>query len=276
MATARGHKVIVFEAGETAGGQVRLASRAPRRKELIGIVDWRLAEIARGDSELRFGTYATAEDVLAAAPDFVLLATGGLPQTPELAFGADLTVSSWDILSGQIRPGHHVLVYDDNGGYPGLSAAELMAEAGAEVEIVTPERFFAPEMGGLNHAAFAASFQRRNVRLTINSRLVSVRRDGNSLVATLGGDYADTTSERRVDQIVVEHGTLPLTELYDALKPRSLNRGEIDYPALRDGAPQSIIRNAEGSFRLIRIGDAVASRNIHAAIYDGIRFTKDI
>ena len=114
------------------------------------------------------------------------------------------------------------------------------------------------------------------MRLTINSRLVSVRRDGNSLVATLGGDYADTTSERRVDQIVVEHGTLPLTELYDALKPRSLNRGEIDYPALRDGAPQSIIRNAEGSFRLIRIGDAVASRNIHAAIYDGIRFTKDI
>ena len=276
VATARGHKVIVFEAGETAGGQVRLASRAPRRKELIGIVDWRLAEIARGDSELRFGTYATAEDVLAAAPDFVLLATGGLPQTPELAFGADLTVSSWDILSGQIRPGHHVLVYDDNGGYPGLSAAELMAEAGAEVEIVTPERFFAPEMGGLNHAAFAAAFQKRNVRLTINSRLVSVRRDGNSLVATLGGDYADTTSERRVDQIVVEHGTLPLTELYDALKPRSLNRGEIDYPALRDGAPQSIIRNAEGSFRLIRIGDAVASRNIHAAIYDGIRFTKDI
>jgi hypothetical protein len=31
-------------------------------------------------------------------------------------------------------------------------------------------------------------------------------------------------------------------------------------------------RNAEGGFVLLRIGDAVASRNIHAAIYDGIRF----
>jgi hypothetical protein len=30
--------------------------------------------------------------------------------------------------------------------------------------------------------------------------------------------------------------------------------------------------NAEGRFRLYRIGDAVASRNIHAGIYDALRY----
>jgi NADPH-dependent 2,4-dienoyl-CoA reductase/sulfur reductase-like enzyme len=169
-----------------------------------------------------------------------------------------------------------VLVFDDNGAYPGMQAAEMLAEAGSAVELVTPERFFAPEMGGLNHALFARAFQRHGVRITINTRLVAVRRDGNALVAVLGGDYGAARVERRVDQVVVEHGTLPDETLYEALKPGSINLGAVDYEALVAGGPQTGIRNPEGTFRLFRIGDAVASRNIHAAIYDALRLAKDL
>ena len=42
VAAERGHEVTVLEASGQAGGQVRLAAQNPRRKELIGIVDWRL------------------------------------------------------------------------------------------------------------------------------------------------------------------------------------------------------------------------------------------
>ena len=56
---------------------------------------------------------------------------------------------------------------------------------GAEVEFVTPERMLAPEIGGLNHAAYARIFHRAGVRVTMNSRLLSVRRAGNELLATL-------------------------------------------------------------------------------------------
>jgi len=76
--------------------------------------------------------------------------------------------------------------------------------------------------------------------------------------------------------VVVEHGTLPLDELYFALKPLSVNGGEIDYAALRAGRPQTARKNPDGAFRLWRIGDAVASRNVHAAIYDALRLCKDI
>ncbi len=276
VATERGHKVTIFEASEEAGGQLRLAARLPRRKELIGIVAWRLAEIERGDARFHFSRYASAEDVIAEEPDFVFVATGGLPNLDILESGSELATSSWDVLSGQSKPAANVLLYDDHGGYPGLSAAEFIANAGAVLEIVTPERFFAPEMGGMNHAGFAAVFHARDVRITINSRVVAVRREGNQLVATLGGDYGERRIERRVDQLVIEHGTLPLAELYDELKPRSLNLGEVDYDALRAGRPQTVIRNPAGAFRLIRIGDAVASRNVHAAIYDAIRFAKDL
>ncbi len=276
VAGERGHAVTLFEAAPEPGGQIRLACRTRRRRELQGIVDWRLDACGKAGVELRCNTLADAEDVLATDPGIVVIATGGLPNTAILEAGNDLVVSSWDILAGDVQPGQEVLLFDDNGAHPGLQAAERIAEAGARLEIVTPERFFAPEVGGLNHVAYARCFQRHDVRITIARRLLAVARDGNRLRATIGSDYgADLVLTRTVDQVVVEHGTTPLDDLYLALKPHSVNRGEVDYPALLAGRPQALTTNPDGTFRLYRIGDAVTSRNIHAAILDALRLAKD-
>jgi pyruvate/2-oxoglutarate dehydrogenase complex dihydrolipoamide dehydrogenase (E3) component len=234
-------------------------------------VDWRLAELDRLGVEVRYNLYAEAADVLAEGPEVVVIATGGLPQPPDMR-GAELAVSSWDILSGAVKPAEQVLVYDDNGAHPGMSAAEVLARAGALVELVSPERFFAPEMGGMNHVPYMRAFHEGGVRVTINTRVAALRRDGNALVATLGSDYAPGWSEeRRVDQVVVEHGTAPMEELYLALKPLSRNRGAVDYAALLGSGEVFPVGNPEAAFTLYRIGDAVASRNIHAGIYDALR-----
>jgi 2,4-dienoyl-CoA reductase-like NADH-dependent reductase (Old Yellow Enzyme family) len=276
VAAARGHEVVLFEAADQPGGQVRLAARTRRRSELLGISDWRMAQCQKLGVAMRFNQLAEAADVLAERPDVVIVATGGLPDTAVLDAGEDLVVSSWDILSGDAKPGAEVLLFDDNGAHPGLQAAECLAEAGARLEIVTPERYFAPEIGGLNHVAYARCFQEHGVKITINSRLHAVRRAGNRLAAVIGSDYAERTETRLVDQVVVEHGTLPLDELYFALKEQSSNRGEVDYRALIAGRPQAVVGNPGGRFQLFRIGDAVSSRNIHAAIYDALRLCKDL
>jgi 2,4-dienoyl-CoA reductase-like NADH-dependent reductase (Old Yellow Enzyme family)/thioredoxin reductase len=275
VSAERGHPVILFEAASQPGGQIRLAARGRRRKELVGIADWRSEQLQRLGVELRFNTLADAADVLSLEPDVAIIATGGLPQCPPLAEGEALTVSSWDVLSGDVKIADEVLVYDDNGGHPGMQAAEMIADTGSALEIVSPERFFAPEMGGLNHVSYAEAFHRAGVRITINSRLTAVRREGNKLAAVIGSDYGARTDTRLVDQVVVEHGTLPLDELYFALKEQSINRGELDYLALIAGRPQQVVRNPDGDFRLYRIGDAVSSRNIHAAIYDALRLCKE-
>jgi 2,4-dienoyl-CoA reductase-like NADH-dependent reductase (Old Yellow Enzyme family)/thioredoxin reductase len=276
VAAARGHDVVLFEAAERPGGQVLLASRTPRRKELLGIIGWRMQRLTADGATLHFSTYARSSDVLSQAPDIVFLATGGVPNTDVLESGSDLVVSTWAILSGTAKPAQRVLVYDDNGAYPAMQAAELLAEAGSAVEIVTPERYFAAEIGGLNHAAYAEVFHRHGVRVTINARLMSVRREGNVLLASIGSDHGPERSDRVVDQVVVEHGTLPVTDLYDALRPLSRNLGEVDYNALIANRPQNVVRNPDAAFQLFRTGDAVASRNIHAAIYDALRLAKDI
>jgi pyruvate/2-oxoglutarate dehydrogenase complex dihydrolipoamide dehydrogenase (E3) component len=240
---------------------------------MIGIIDWRLCELERLGVPIHYNVFAEAADILERNPDLVVIATGGIAQNPLLDAGDDLVVSSWDIIAGAIKPEGPVLLYDDNGAHTGMTAAEMIAATGAELEIVSPERMFAPEIGGMNHVPYAKAFAEKNVRVTINTKLKSVRREGNQLVAVLGSDYSDKASvERRVAQVVVEHGTLPMAELYLELKPLSRNLGAVDYKALIKQQNPIQMRNPDGAFDLFRIGDAVASRNIHAGIYDALRY----
>lgn len=276
VAGARGHEVVLFEATDRPGGQIRITAALKRRREILGIVDWRLAQCAKHDVTFRFNAYAEAADVLAEQPDIVVIATGGVPDAAFLDEGSDLVTSSWDILTGAARPGAQVLLYDDNGAHPGMTTGEFLAEAGSALEIVTPERIVAPDVGGTSYPAYFRAFAEHGVQLTVNLRLDRVRRDGNRLIAGFADDYGRRRVERIVDQVVVENGTLPLEDLYFSLKPLSRNGGEIDHAALLADRPQDVSRNPDGAFTLWRIGDAVASRNIHAAVFDALRLLKDV
>lgn len=271
VSAERGHQVLVFEAAPDPGGQVRLAARTPRRSELIGIIDWRVEQCSELGVEIHYNRFVDADEVLALQPDVVIIATGATPNSEILEYGNDLVVSTWDILAGAVAPAQSVLLYDDNGAHPGMQAGEWIARAGAQLEIVSPERFFAPEIGGLNHVAYAQVFDQHAVTITINRRLVGAEKDGNRLVAILGSDYSDVREQRIVDQIVVEHGTTPFDEIYFQLKPAAKNLGAIDYSALIERKDPRLLRHDRGDFWLFRIGDAVSSRNIHAAIYDALR-----
>ena len=85
MLGERGHDVVVLEAADVPGGQVRLAAAASRRRDLIGIIDWRMSEAKHSGVEFRFGAFADAATVLAEEPDVVVVATGGVPNTSFLA-----------------------------------------------------------------------------------------------------------------------------------------------------------------------------------------------
>ncbi|SFH47116.1 hypothetical protein SAMN04488020_1169 [Palleronia marisminoris] len=274
VSAERGHEVIVHEAASDPGGQVRLTARTPRRAEMIQLIQWRFEECTRMGVTFRFNSFADAGTVLDEAPDVVIVATGGLPHTDVLIEGNPLVVSAWDILSGDVAPGENVLIYDDAGDYAGLQAAERIAATGAKVEIVTRDRTVASEVMAMSLTPSMRELQQRDVTFTVTWKLDAVRKDGNALLATLGSDYGGVTRERRVDQVVVNHGTRPLDQVYFDLRDGSANLGEVDYEALVEGRPQEVVRNLEGTYRLFRIGDAVAARNTHAAIYDALRLCK--
>jgi 2,4-dienoyl-CoA reductase-like NADH-dependent reductase (Old Yellow Enzyme family)/thioredoxin reductase len=267
VAAERGHRVVVFEAAPQAGGQVRLLAQQKRRAEMIGIIDWRLAQCAARDVEFRFNTWAGTAEVLAEKPDLVIVATGGMAEKDILAAGDELTVSAWDILTGDVKPGQNVLLYDDAGDHTALQAAQMLAEAGAKVEVMTPDRTFAVDVMAMNLVPYMRALQDKDVTFTVMYRLRQVERDGNLLKATVDSDYMTLGKTACYDQVVVNHGTVPLDQLYFDLKPLSANQGAVNYEALIAVQPQPEVTG----FRLYRVGDAVEARNIHAAIYDALR-----
>ncbi len=270
----RGHKVLLFEATGELGGQIVIAAKAGWRRDLIGIADWYSTQLQHLGVEIRWNTIAGCSEVVAEQPDIVIVATGGLPDT-NFVEGGDLCLSAWDILTGTSVRGS-VLIYDDNGQHQAPSCADYLAgKPDITVEFVTPDRAAAMEMGVLNFPVFMEHFYTKGVTITPDSRLKSVRRSGNKLKATFSNEYNGPDIERTVDHVVVEHGTVPLDDLYYELRPHSANNGVLDYDALLNGQPQPGQAELRGSFLLYRVGDAVASRNVHAAIYDSLRLCKD-
>jgi NADPH-dependent 2,4-dienoyl-CoA reductase/sulfur reductase-like enzyme len=275
VSAERGHEVILFEREGRTGGQVNLAAKAGWREGLSGIVRWLDGQVRKLPVDLRLGVEATAESVAALSPDVVIVATGGRPNRGRMA-GVERAVSTWDILEGRVPPGENVLVFDENGVHQAPSVAEFLAERGAAVELVTLDRMACEQLGATNAAVHLKELYRLKVVITPNQRVTQIYEEGNQLVAVLKNQFNGQEEERAVDQVVAEFGTLPEDALYVALKPGSTNRGEVDYEALVEGRPQTIATNPAGRYRLFRVGDAIASRDIHAAIYDSLRLCKDL
>jgi 2,4-dienoyl-CoA reductase-like NADH-dependent reductase (Old Yellow Enzyme family)/thioredoxin reductase len=271
----RGHDVVLFEANPTLGGQIALAAKSPRRRDLIGIVDWRIDECKRLGVHLERNHFVEAAELAGADFHTIVIATGGLPNIA-VAEGSHLAIDSWDVMSGAAKLRGDVLVYDDHGGHQALDAIEMLAPAAASVELVTPERTISPDVGALTMAGYLQMMAEHDVTMTPAHRLARIERATGRLRATFVVDGARRAIERCVDTIVIEHGTLPVTELYDALVDASVNSGEINTKELLALSPQSSIHNPDGRFRIYRVGDAVSSRNIHAAILDSFRLCSAI
>ncbi|WP_106418269.1 dimethylglycine demethylation protein DgcA [Salinicola tamaricis] len=277
VSAERGHDVTLIEAQSQLGGQITLAARAPQRDQIAGITRWYEMELARLGVDVQLDTRADDSMVRDLQPDLVVLANGGHPfleQVPEWGYSDNpdecLSVSSWDILSGKVEPGKNVLVYDTMCEFSGMSTADYLASKGATVEIVTDDTKPGVAVGGTTFPTYYRSLYQQAVVMTGDLGLHKVYREGDKLVALFENEYTGEHEERVVDQVVIENGVRPDESLYYALKSRSRNHGQIDIEALYAIAPQPTLAES-GEFALFRIGDCVAQRNTHAAIYDALR-----
>ena len=263
----RCHKVVLFEAAERLGGQVLIAAASWWRGELMGIIDWRTAELERLGVELRTGTMAEPADLLADAPDVVIVATGGAPDTGWLQ-GAEHCTSGWELMTGASPAGREVLVWDGTGRQAAACYADQASRAGAQVTLVSRDDRVAAEAPYAERTILRKHLAAQKVTTVFEERLVRVARDGNRVVATFANELTGEEIARSADQIIVEHGTAPVDAVFHALKGGSANDGVTDIDALIAGRAQP--RSGVG-FELYRIGDALSSRSIAAAMLDAYR-----
>ena len=271
----RGHSVTLFEASESLGGQLKLASTGMTRRQIWGVTDWLICEVTHLDVDVRLNAYVERDELLAQKPDVVIIATGGWPEPANLE-GAALTISSWDVLSGEARLSGDVLLFDEVGDHPALVCADVLARAGCSVKHISPDRMTAHDLGPTNSAVVLRDLAKQGVTFECFQDLLSVAHSGNRKEVTLRHVLTNETSVRVVDHVVIEHGTAPMDALFHDLKAGASNFGQLDQAAMVTGQNPLKIVHPSGDYLLARLGDAIAARNIHAALFDALRICKDI
>jgi len=148
-AALRGHSVELHEATGRLGGQVVLASRAPHRADVGSIASWLADEITELGVSIHLHSLVDLEQVKAASPDEVIIATGSTPRsdgfqvaTPRDPIpGHDLphVHNSWELLGVGAKPDLKgpVVVFDDTGTFEAISAADILLKAGIAVTFVS-------------------------------------------------------------------------------------------------------------------------------------------
>ncbi len=244
-AARRGHQITVLEREDAPGGQVRLAATVPSRAELGDLVRNQVSECRRLGVELRCGTDADIASVLALRPDAVVVATGAVPDTPWwVPPGTPRICDVRHVVEGTSQPDGDVLVIDELGFLQATSVAELLADRGCRVEIVTPGMVVGQDLGiTLDLETFNLRAAGKGIRQATD--LVPSGIDGGAV--QLLHHPTGRTETRQVDWVVLAVPPAPDDGLYRQLRA--------DAPALA----------------VHRVGDCVAPRRAHAAVVEGER-----
>jgi mycofactocin system FadH/OYE family oxidoreductase 2 len=252
-AAQHGHRVTVYESAPNAGGQVRIAASVASRAEFGDLVRNQEAELKRVGGTLECGVTVDLAMIRRLRPDAVVIATGATPGKPPWlpAEPPIPTCDVRDVLEGRAHPSGTVLLIDELGFHQSTSVAELLADRGANVEVLTPGMVVAQDLGitldleGWNIRAAA-----KGITQTPDSVIMGFESgtDGISALSVLHHPTGTMTS-RRADWIVLAVPPAPVDGLYRELKA---------------AAPQLAVK-------VHRIGDALAPRRAHAAVIDGER-----
>lgn len=246
VAAQRGFSVKLYERQHEPGGQINLIVRVPNRVEFGDAARNLQREIQEAGVEVHVDTEVTAEMIEREAPDAVIIATGSRPALPPVP-GADLphVATVWQVLEGEksAQPGDYVLVYDQIGFHQATGTAELLAEKGCQVELVTPQFYVGGDLSvTLDIELWYRRALSKHMRMTPNYFLAGLGPGS----ATIINNY--TGQPRQLDGVA----------LAVLVSPQAVN--------------DTLYHQLQGKVRqLYRVGDCVAPRRVEHAILDGER-----
>jgi mycofactocin system FadH/OYE family oxidoreductase 2 len=242
-ACRNGHQVTVYEKEQQAGGQVRLAASVPNRAEFGDMIRNQLTECRRLGVEFEYGVGVWPGLVEEKQPDHVIVATGAEAARPYwVPSDVDNVVDVRQVLDGSVQPFGHVVVIDEIGFHHATSTAEVLADRGCDVEVITQGMVVGQDLGiTLDMENWWIRAGEKGIVQTTD--LVPMGMEGRTL--NLLHHPTGTNVTRTPDWVVLAVHANPVEWLYHDLKTAGVS--------------------------VERVGDCVAPRRAHAAVVEGER-----
>lgn len=239
-AARRGHKVVLYEKRSQLGGQLRLASKPPHKRELAEVMNYLVWQVEKYGIDVRLNTEVTMDTLMQEKPDAVVVATGAkpvIPFTPGL--GDSRCHTALDVLEERVFPSGTVLII--GGGLVGCETAALLLEQGArEIVIVEPTDNILGGVG-LREGWYLRRLLSENSRVKIHCK---------------------TTVERIEESVVLQS-----KGVYETIKPDHIVLA-VGMMA-EDALAEQILQTPDLPFEMHRIGDCVIPKRMKEAIHEG-------
>jgi len=177
-AAMRGHTVSLYEKEDRLGGRWIAASIPPGKSEYTSFLTWQETMLKKYGVEIHLNCEVTAEMVKEAAPDQIVLASGGLDVMPPIAgIDKEHVVKAEDILRAKCKAGNRVVVV--GGGQTGAETANYLAHyAKKQVTIVEMGPKIVAD-GEPSPALFLNKYlKQNNVAVYTNSKVKEITDEG--------------------------------------------------------------------------------------------------
>ncbi len=260
-AAERGHDVVVYDRENEIGGQARLIKKLPSQTLPQTFLDYLDRQLQKLGVKINLNSELTEEnidDVLGRErPDVVVMATGARPARDGTAGASCAPIPGWerdkvytyeDVLLGTARLGEKVLVLDDFSDRVSPGIAELIAEQGKKVEIMTGRSTITePNLSSWNDTPFMlAKLDELGVKITPFTWAKEITEKG----ATCFYVPSEREFDVEADTIIMVTTKYSNTELYNVFKQKGVE--------------------------CHLIGDARAPRWIWNATHDGYKVASEI
>jgi 2,4-dienoyl-CoA reductase-like NADH-dependent reductase (Old Yellow Enzyme family)/thioredoxin reductase len=216
VAALRGHKVTLCEKEDILAKDLTLAVKAPGRQGWDDARRYFTYQMKALNVDVHLGVTVTPEMVLEEDIDAVVVATGAIPEIPDIP-GADgpNVVEMKQVLQEEVGVGEDVVVVALQQHMHGLQMADFLTDQGKRVEILTTAAFAGDRLDGLTLEDIYRRLCSKEVTFT---PLTGVKRiEGSKLVTYNVLTHMEKEIEGVDTVVFCTHGK-PNDGLYRALK----------------------------------------------------------
>jgi 2,4-dienoyl-CoA reductase-like NADH-dependent reductase (Old Yellow Enzyme family) len=239
VAAERGHDVTLVSASHQLGGKLRWEAELPGRDEYRNVLSWMERRLRDAGARIELGKTATADGLLALAPDTVILATGSRLRPPRGVDGGS-SARDWDGYLTNARCRGTAVLFDMDHSAATYAVADALADRHQKLVLLTPRTQIA-----------------RNVNycsaIGIHRRLYQ----------------ADAEIIMAAEPVSLQNGVLTWRNVFTGRTRDIANVGLFLWstPRIANDALAQPLQRAGVDTRLV--GDCVAPRNLICAIHEG-------